>query len=70
MGFEDSTPPDMFTGNGPSRRGRARLHELPALARPGQVVSLEPHRLVPGERHVELGAVDLLAGARVMPTWA
>ena len=60
IGFDESTPPDMFTGNDAAERGVAPLDHLPALAGLGDVVALEPHRLVPAERHVELGAVDLL----------
>src|SRR5207253_3288873 len=41
--------------------GIAALDHLPAFARAGDVVAFQPHRLVPTERHVELGHVDFLA---------
>ena len=41
-------------------RGVAPLDHLPALGRRRDVVGFEPHRLVPAERHVDLGAVDLV----------
>src|SRR5205085_8781833 len=41
--------------------GLAALDHLPALTGPRDVVPFEPHRLVPAERHVQLGDVDLLA---------
>src|SRR5439155_25627558 len=37
---------------------------LPPLARPGDVVAFQPHRLVPAEGHVELRHVDLAAWVR------
>src|SRR4029453_9214569 len=42
----------------------ARVGQLPALALFAEQVSLEPHRLVPRARNVELGAVDLAARIR------
>ena len=42
-------------------RGRAVVDHLPAVALVGEAEVLHPHRLVPAERHVDLGAVDVAA---------
>ena len=47
----------------PVKCGRARLGELPAVALGAEPEVLEPHGLVPRERHVDLGAVEVLAGS-------
>ena len=41
-------------------RGLARLGQPPAFPGRGEAEVLQPHRLVPGERHVDLGHVDLV----------
>ena len=61
IGFVDSTPPLMLTGRSPSSCGGAVLGHPPALPGVGEEQVLHPHRLEPGERHVDLGAVDLAA---------
>ena len=43
--------------------GLAGFGELPALALGGEAQALQPHRFVPGERHVDLADVDLVDGA-------
>src|SRR5690606_29104444 len=42
--------------------GGAGLGEPPAFAGRGEAEVLQPHRLVPAERHVHLGGVQVAAG--------
>jgi len=69
MGLDESTPPRHVDREGAADLRVAALGHLPALALFGDVVTFQPHRLIPAERHVELSAVDLLERrtARVGP---
>ena len=64
IGLDDSTPPDGFHGMSPSGAVAPFFGELPALAFRAEPEVLEPHRLVPRERHVDLGAVEVVPWVR------
>ena len=61
IGFDESTPPEQLTGSLPSIAVSPDSVELPAARRwLGEAERLQPHRLEPRERHVDLGHVDLV----------
>ena len=62
IGLEESTPPEAFQGMSPSKAvapDSVSFHPSPRSQNPEV---LQPHGLVPAERHVDLGAVELGPG--------
>ena len=62
IGFVQSTPPDGLIGRCAAELLIAAIDDLPAVALGGEAEVLEPHRLEPRERHVDLGGLDVVPG--------